>query len=797
MEQRHYDHNRQTGAKNRRKKHKKGAKNKYEILFAALFFLIPIIALIIPYIIYRNNFSPVLTPKMLDELSFVRYLVLHGSHDFAEGWISTKPFVPLSTRYFLTYYYTDFSTWKDALLSSVSAVYAIFAVSYLFLVTSLHAKKIYTYIIASIPGVILAVIGLKATYDCGYFLTIVCPFLICAGIIIHGIRFTKFPIPARIAIGALAIIPIIVIIVNMNNYKKSYDFDNTDLLAFELSKPDSSEDVTDKYTGLINYLLTSNLPVSYCTDSIINEITLISDGKVKVAPVVSVEDLSPVNKATDSYENPYAEVSKENKPYIMIYDNKTVSDYSSSHYLAFGEVLYSDSYYTIYTYKNFAYFDDEIFQNNIVDLKNSKYDSFYYSFLGSYISDPQNFPVFSGTNPIFIKPSVKDYENINTLLDIAIQKEGIKNAFFEIDTVALSTGEGLNELDYFDKMVEKYSEVKFYVTLEYPHSSYWKNKDKDTRDKMIATNSEVVKKLSHNDNILFFAPGSEKWLVESHANYNESVPTEEVALSLLITSVCNRKYPVNKDTVTDYENNLKDLADSSLEYPELKDCELIFIGDSIIGNYHGSVSIPGMVNGLSGCESYNLAIGGTSGIGGLNGIVDYMLGTSSSVGMDAPEFEAEMKRFKEENDPNKQKVFIINYGVNDYFSGVPARAGSGIPYEDNAYDSYESGMRAGIEKIKAAYPDAKICIISPIYTNYFLSGTEIKSNVGSPLNTYREVGRSLAEEMGLMYLNSTEKIEINEKNYTTYLVDGVHPTNEGLYLIGNTIIRFLKEQMEN
>ena len=106
---------------------------------------------------------------MLDELSFVRYLVLHGSHDFAEGWISTKPFVPLSTRYFLTYYYTDFSTWKDALLSSVSAVYAIFAVSYLFLVTSLHAKKIYTYIIASIPGVILAVIGLKATYDCAYF----------------------------------------------------------------------------------------------------------------------------------------------------------------------------------------------------------------------------------------------------------------------------------------------------------------------------------------------------------------------------------------------------------------------------------------------------------------------------------------------------------------------------------------------------------------------------------------------------------------------------------------------------
>ncbi|MBO6089779.1 MAG: hypothetical protein J6P37_05680 [Lachnospiraceae bacterium] len=88
-----------------KKRHgKKDEKKGLNILFILLFYLFPIVTLLIPYLVFRTNFSPVLTKDFVDELAFVKYLVSHNSHDFADGWISTKPFIPLSTRYFLTYY---------------------------------------------------------------------------------------------------------------------------------------------------------------------------------------------------------------------------------------------------------------------------------------------------------------------------------------------------------------------------------------------------------------------------------------------------------------------------------------------------------------------------------------------------------------------------------------------------------------------------------------------------------------------------------------------------------------------
>ena len=774
-----------------KKKHNRKKSKKTNPLFIALFYLFPIIGLIVPYIIYRANFAPVLTETLMDELSFVKYLVLNRSHTFANGWISTKPYVPLSTRFFLTYYYTDFANWKTALLNSVTAVYAIFCAAYLFFVSGLHAKKFYTYTIAAIPGVLLALFGLKLTYECNYFLTIITPLFIVLGFLLHGIRSEKLPIPARIGISALCIVPVIAVFVYMGHMKASYAFDNSDLISFKTEE--NPTDITSKYSGLVNFLKLQDLPVSYCTDSIINEVTVIGDSQVTLAPISSVEELTRFDEPSDSFANPYESVSLDTKPFYMIYDNETLKEYSSSLYIKFGKEIFNDGNYSVYSYDNIAYFNDSVFQNNIIDLANSKYDSFYYSFQGADINDPKDFPVFSGTNPIFIHPSTTDFENVNVLLDSAVSKEGIKNVFFELDTVSLASLEGSSELEYIDKMISKYSDVTFFITLGYPGVSYWRQYNDSERKALISSYETVVKKLSHNDNILFFAPGGEKWLVESKGNYIDGAPKEEVALSLLVTVVCNRGYQVDKNTVTDYEKKMSDLVAEKIQYPDLSDMEVVFFGDSILGNYHGSLSIPGLCEGLSDCKSYNLGIGGTSAIGDFNNIVDYFLGQSYDYGRDSKEFEEELARYRAESDASKKKLFVINYGVNDYFSGIPAREGDGTPYEDYDYDSYESAMKDGIAGLKEAYPDCSICIIAPIYTDYFDSGKEVKSSVGSPLETYREAGRSVSESTNALWLNSTELILIDAKNCKTYLVDGVHPTNEGLYLISSAIVKFLGE----
>ncbi|MBP5530330.1 MAG: SGNH/GDSL hydrolase family protein [Lachnospiraceae bacterium] len=781
---------RRKSSPSKKKRVKKDEKKALNILFILLFYLFPIAALIIPYLVFRSGFSPVLTKDFVDELAFVKYLVAHNSHDFAEGWISTKPFIPFSTRYFLTYYFTDFATWQDALLKSVTAVYAIFCAAYIFFVTSLHAKKFYTYIIASLPAIPLSIIGLNAVYDVNYILTVFIPVLICLGLLIHGIRF-KVPVPFKIAISLLAVIPVILIGLYMHDIKKEQSFDNSNLLSLNLSAKKEAVDITNDYKPLIDFLDANGIKLAYCTDTVINEIAVVGNEKVEIAPVVSPEDLTKVEIKEDSLPTPYEKVSREAKPFYMIYDSDTVKKYSSSLALKFGDNIYSDAGYSVYSYKNFDYFDDRIFQNNMVRLASEKYDSFYYSFLGSSIEDAGDFGKFFGTTPIFITPSDIEYEDTNVLLDMAVSKNGLKYAFFEIDPLTFVKEDGKAEFEYFNKMIEKYPDISFYAILSYPHVSYWKNLSEDETKKAFGDYESCIKTLTHNDNLHLYWPGNVKWLIESPANYNDGIPVSDVAANLLILTTCNLKYSVDKNSFAGETESLLEIVKEDVQYPDLSDKEIVFFGDSIMGNYHGPVSIPGEAGGLSGANTFNLGVGGTSAIADFNRFVDAFLGSASLSDIEDKDFLSELERFEEEHDESKELYFIINYGVNDYFMGVPAHVNTGSPYGDYDYDSYEASMTDGLIKLKSSYPDAKICILSPIYTNFFEAGERIMSEVGSPLQTYRDMGRFISEKLNTEWIDSLNIIEINEDNYETYLLDEVHPNQDGLYLISDSIIRFI------
>ncbi|MCR4647927.1 MAG: hypothetical protein K5776_02500 [Lachnospiraceae bacterium] len=768
-------------------------RKKTPFWLSAVFFLLPVIGLIVPFLLFKKDFSPVLNDNTLGELTFVKYLVDHNSHYFADGFTTTRSFFFFSTRYFLTYYYEGFATWKDALFNAVSSVYGIFALSYLFFVTSFHARKIYTYIALTVPAVLLSYFGLTDAANFGNFLPIVSAALVCLGLFIHGLRF-KFPVPARLAISALCLVPATLLIFNLQNYKNRYSFDNSNLLTIRTEKPVPSEDLTGKYTGLVNFLSSADIPLSYCTDYIINEVSLISDGTQRVAPVKSLDDLTPVTRLTDTYENPFDEVLTDTKPFYMIMDAGTVSENSGSPALAFGECIYADDYYSVYSYKNIDYFNDEIFQNNISKIEHEHFDSFYYSFCGSYISDPKDFPVFSGTKPLFIRPSTKDCDNINVMLDTAIAQTGIKNVFFEIDPVYFSSKDGYEEFDHINKMIEKYPNVTFYVIMAYPGIDYWYSMDVNTRKTQISTYETVTNTLYHNDNVILFAPGCEKWLIQCKDNYVDGVPAESVAYSLLVSCVCNKSYLLTKDTAAEYVKRLADRLDEEVITHDLSEYEMVFFGDSIIGNYHGPLSIPGMCESLSDCDAYNLAVGGSSAMDNFGNFVDCFLGTKDLSLVDNEDFRSEVERFRQNHDAFKKMIFVINYGVNDYFNGVPAFHASDEPFEGSSYDSYESAYRASINKLQAFYPDAEILIIAPIYTDYFEGGTQIKSAVGSPLETYREVGRTISEDLGLKWLDSNNRVDINASNHIFYLIDGVHPNNNGLFVISNSIIDYLTEK---
>lgn len=70
------------------------------------------------------------------------------------------------------------------------------------------------------------------------------------------------------------------------------------------------------------------------------------------------------------------------------------------------------------------------------------------------------------------------------------------------------------------------------------------------------------------------------------------------------------------------------------------------------------------------------------------------------------------------------------------------------------------------------------------------------SEAGSPLQEYREVGKQISEKLGTDWIDSINLIEINEKNYETYLLDEVHPNFDGIYLISDTVIRYFAGEIE-
>ena len=583
----------------------------------------------------------------------------------------------------------------------------------------------------------------------------------------------------------------IFIAVYMNNMKNHYSFDNSGLLSVNLSAKEEAPDITNDYKPLINYLYSNNIKLAYCTDTAINEIAVVGNERIEIAPVVSPEDLTGAEIKEDTLPSPYEKVSREAKPFYMIYDNETVKEYSSSPALRYGESIYSDAKYTVYSYKNFDYFDDRIFQNNMDRLASEKFDSFYYSFLGSSIEDAGDFPKFFGSTPIFITPSDIEYEDTNVLLDKAVAKDGLKYAFFEIDPVTFSAGDGKTEFEYLNNMIEKYSDVSFYAILSYPSVSYWKSLSESDRKKTFEIYESCIKTLSHNDNIHMYWPGNNKWLIESSENYINGIPDSSVALNLLILTTCNLKYSVTKTSFADESDKLLEIIKEDVKYPDLSDKEIVFFGDSIMGNYHGPLSIPGESQSLSNSKAYNLGIGGTSAIGDFNELVDAFLENGSLPEIEDEYFLSELNRFENEHDADKELYFVINYGVNDYFMGVPAHVNTGSPYADYEYDSYESAMTDGIIKLKSAYPNAKICILSPIYTNFFEAGERIMSDAGSPLQDYRDIGKNKTEKYGTEWIDSLNLIEINEDNYEMYLLDEVHPNFDGIYLMSDSIIRFI------
>ena len=142
-------------------------------------------------------------------------------------------------------------------------------------------------------------------------------------------------------------------------------------------------------------------------------------------------------------------------------------------------------------------------------------------------------------------------------------------------------------------------------------------------------------------------------------------------------------------------------------------------------------------------------------------------------------------------DFNKVEILILEYGTNDYNIGKVL---------DNVEDPYDvttfgGALRKSLQMLQKTYPDLRIVIMSPLYSQLGADGERkcynTKYGDGAYLEEYVELERQIAEEFHVEWLDAFHNSGIWEDNCYEYLPDGLHLNVEGHKLIADFLTEYL------
>lgn len=245
--------------------------------------------------------------------------------------------------------------------------------------------------------------------------------------------------------------------------------------------------------------------------------------------------------------------------------------------------------------------------------------------------------------------------------------------------------------------------------------------------------------------------------------------------------------------------------------------QILFLGDSILGQYRDETSIPALVGEMLDTEVFNGAFGGTTmslqnrdyrdayywdglsfsrltrAIAAQDFGLQQTIRTKDYVTMDFRDIVDELDRL----DLTSVQTVVISYGMNDYTTGSP------IGGENSTEDPYtmEGAMRTGIRYLQRSYPQIRIIFISPTYC-WFINtlGTtnetcETNDYGGGYLEEYVEAQRRVAGECGVEFVDLYHAYYPHEEydNWSLYTNDGIHPSEAGRQKIAETLAKWLRD----
>lgn len=451
------------------------------------------------------------------------------------------------------------------------------------------------------------------------------------------------------------------------------------------------------------------------------------------------------------------------------------------------------------------YHTDDARKDDISALSTEVYDGLLLTMCSPDAFDEEKFDDYRGYPALKASHSFENLADIGTFLEESfLQNPDLYTAYIMLDPDAVSKLYG-NHASLYAKDYAKYltchaqthPDTLFELLLPCYSLEYLQGLSDKEYDNLITACRNLVNICIPYNNIRIYFLADEEWLIANPGNFDDyNACNPSVTDTILAYTFQGDRYVLNANNMEEHFSALAELTNTPLtKYPDYSDYSIVFLGDSVFGLYRDSLSVPGVVNGLCNAKVFNIGLGGTSACGNrdpevhtLNTQVDAFLAADNS------SFEEGSCPYTGISDyqaghPDKH-CFILNYGLNDYFFGLP------ISTED-PYDLYtfSGGIRTAVAKLQEAYPDSRIILATPNFTSYFDAGNEIKSDVGGTMKDYVDTVLALAEELNVDCMNNYKDFGVTLKNHGLYLEDGCHPNEYLRYIYGQHIIEKLSDML--
>lgn len=465
---------------------------------------------------------------------------------------------------------------------------------------------------------------------------------------------------------------------------------------------------------------------------------------------------------------------------------------------------YSKPTYDTYdTYDNYDNY--EPMKIHLNRLAQEEYDSVFLSMHSIQDYSEEDFQQFRGTQTVIISDAIADAKIFPNYFDTIFTSGNIiSHIFLSLDPYIIQQTQDLWESDFSERLYQnlfvyaaEHPDILFEILLPYPSLNYWLDKEDTEINAILTSYQSFIIEASRYSNVNTYFFGHEYWLIGNPANYSNAPfdVNPVIAQKILMFAFCDHEYQINTDNVVEIINSLTQLITNEKTapsyYPDLSELTLVFFGDSVIDYVRGSYSIPGYINGLSGATVYSCAHGGTQASARTTdsldfpNIIDDFFAEYCAVEDGHYLFQPEGEAVTENN-----LCFIVNYGLNDYFTGAP------LDNPSEVYDksTYAGGLRNSISILQKAFPSATFVILTPIPTGVLSNGTDINSENGGQLTDYVEKAIQTARELNAYCLNCYDGLGIDKTNLDYYLVaDGVHPNETGRLTMATYLMYYLED----